>query len=164
MVGERAGSTPETGMLRQKAMQLGKNDICALIPHQGAMCLLDEVLSWDSSHIVCTSRSHLSEDNPLRSKGRLRAVCGVEYAAQAMAVHGALLSSGPIAAGYLVSIRNLRLNVSYLDDMDETLTVDARRLMGGAEGLVYEFTIAAQKDTLLSGRATVSLLQGGGRE
>ena len=124
------------------------------------MCLLDEVLLWDASHIVCRSRSHLARDNPLRSEGRLRTVCGVEYAAQAMAVHGALLSSEPIAAGYLVSIRNLKLNTPDLDDSGETLTVDAKRLMGSAEGLVYEFTVATQKDTLLSGRATVSLFQG----
>ena len=124
------------------------------------MCLLDEVLLWDASHIVCRSRSHLAQDNPLRSEGRLRTVCGVEYAAQAMAIHGALLSSEPIAAGYLVSVRNLKLNTPDLDDSGETLTVDAKRLMGGAEGLVYEFTVATQKDTLLSGRATVSLFQG----
>lgn len=141
-------------------MQLDKNGICALIPHQGVMCLLDEVLSWDATRIVCASRSHLSPGNPLRSEGRLRAVCGVEYAAQAMALHGALLSAGPIGAGYLVSVRDLRLHVSYLDDLDGLLTVDARRLMGGAEGLVYEFTVSSRKDTLLSGRLTVSLFQG----
>lgn len=144
-----------------KSAQLDKNDICALIPHQGAMCLLDEVLSWDASRVLCRSHSHLSKDNPLCSEGRLRAVCGVEYAAQAMALHGALLSAGPIAAGYLVSVRNLRLHVSYLDDLHDPLTVDARRLMGGAEGLVYEFTVSARNDTLLSGRLTVSLFQGG---
>jgi predicted hotdog family 3-hydroxylacyl-ACP dehydratase len=144
-----------------KSVQLDKNDIRALIPHQGAMCMLDEVLSWDATRIVCASHSHVSPDNPLRSEGRLRAVCGVEYAAQAMALHGALLSARPIAAGYLVSVRNLRLHVSYLDDLDDSLTVDAKRLMGGAEGLVYEFTVSARNDTLLSGRLTVSLFQGG---
>src|SRR3990167_7980597 len=125
-------------------MHLGKNDICSLIPHRGAMCLLDEVLSWDANRIICTSRSHLSKDNPLRSEGRLRAVCGVEYAAQAMALHGALLSAEPIAAGYLVSIRNLKLNTRYLDESEGVLTVAAKRLMGGAEGLVYEFTVSAE--------------------
>lgn len=124
------------------------------------MCLLDEVLLWDASHIVCRSRSHLAQDNPLRSNGHLRTVCGVEYAAQAMAVHGALLSSEPVVAGYLVSIRNLKLNEPYLDGSDEALMVDAKRLMGGADGLVYEFIVATQKNTLLSGRATVSLFQG----
>ena len=125
------------------------------------MCLLDEVLSWDAHCIVCASRSHLLKDNPLRSEDRLRAVCGVEYAAQAMALHGALLSAEPIAAGYLVSIRNLKLNTRYLDESEGVLTVAAKRLLGGAEGLVYEFTVSAETDTLLNGRATVSLFQGG---
>ncbi len=121
------------------------------------MCLLDEVQSWDASHIVCLSNSHLAKNNPLRSNDRLHAVCGVEYAAQAMAVHGALLSSKPVAAGYLVSLRNLRLDRLYLDDTVEKLTVNAKRLMGGPGGLVYEFIVTAHTETVLSGRATVSL-------
>lgn len=121
------------------------------------MCLLDEVQSWDASHIVCLSNSHLAKDNPLRSKNRLHAVCGVEYAAQAMAVHGALLSSKPTAAGYLVSVRNLKLNRLYLDDTVEKLSVNAKRLMGGPDGLVYEFLVNAHMETILSGRATILL-------
>lgn len=140
-------------------MPLGKSDICSLIPHQGGMCLLDEIVLWDAAHIVCSSRSHLSDDNPLRSDGRLRAVCGVEYGAQAMALHGALLSAGPITAGYLVSVRDLKLVVPYLDDQDASLVVEARRLMGSAEGLIYEFVVSARNEMLLSGRITVSLSQ-----
>ena len=43
----------------------------------------------------------------------------------------------------------------------QSLTVDATRLMGGAEGLVYEFTVSARSGTLLSGRVTVSLFRTG---
>jgi predicted hotdog family 3-hydroxylacyl-ACP dehydratase len=46
----------------------------ALIPHQGTMCLLDEVVAWDADAIHARSRSHSRADNPLRSDGRLRAV------------------------------------------------------------------------------------------
>lgn len=123
------------------------------------MCLLDEVMSWDATHIVCSSRSHLSNENPLRSDGRLRAVCGIEYGAQAMALHGALLSASPTAAGYLVSVRDLKLAVPYLDDQDASLAVEARRLMGNAEGLIYRFVVSARNEMLLSGRITVSLFQ-----
>ncbi len=141
-------------------MRLCKSDLCALIPHQGAMCLLDEVFSWDPSHILCRSSSHLARDNPLRSGGRLRVVCGIEYAAQAMAVHGALLSAAPIVAGYLVGVRSLKFSAPYLDDVGKILAVEAKHLMGSAEGLVYEFTVSAQEDILLTGRATISLFQG----
>lgn len=68
--------------------------IAAHIPHQGDMCLLDRVVKWDEQRIQCQAGSHRLGDNPLRSRDRLSAACGIEYAAQAMAVHGALLASG----------------------------------------------------------------------
>ena len=69
------------------------------IPHKGRMCLLDAVLSWDATRIRCRSASHRTPDNPLRAHGRLGAACGIEYAAQAMAVHGALVAaSAPLAS------------------------------------------------------------------
>ena len=39
-------------------MVLSRDAIAALIPHQGAMCLLDEVLSADDDGIVCRAVSH----------------------------------------------------------------------------------------------------------
>ena len=48
-------------------------DISRLIPHRGAMCLLDRVENWDKDHIVCRTTSHRRPDNPLRDdSGRLR--------------------------------------------------------------------------------------------
>ena len=64
--------------------------IAAHIPHQGTMCLLDEVVSWDEARIACRASSHRAPDHPLRTHGRLGAACGIESAAQAMAVLGAL--------------------------------------------------------------------------
>ena len=66
--------------------------IAAHIPHQGSMCLLDAVLHWDSQHLVCCATSHRHAGNPLRQFDRLGAACGIEYAAQAMAVHGVLVA------------------------------------------------------------------------
>ena len=68
------------------------------IPHHGRMCLLDEVIEWDAQHIRCRSATHRDPDNPLRSHGRLGIACGIEYAAQAMALHGALAAHGTLAA------------------------------------------------------------------
>ena len=36
-------------------MMLGRTQIERLVPHAGAMCLLDAVMAWDSSSIDCTS-------------------------------------------------------------------------------------------------------------
>lgn len=75
---------------------LDRAAIAALIPHDGAMCLLDGVLAWDRTSITCAASSHRAPGNPLAAGCRLDVVCGVEYAAQAMAVHGDSLA---MAAG-----------------------------------------------------------------
>jgi predicted hotdog family 3-hydroxylacyl-ACP dehydratase len=128
------------------------------IPHRGRMCLLDEVLSWDSVRIRCRAGSHRLADNPLRAHGRLGAACGVEYAAQAMAVHGAIMAhiAGTQApAGLLTSVRNLVLRVSRLDDLDTDLIASAERLAGDAAGTLYEFTVAGGGHELVSGRVSI---------
>jgi predicted hotdog family 3-hydroxylacyl-ACP dehydratase len=63
------------------------------------MCLLDEVVAWSAAHVSCRSSTHREADNPLRAHGRLGIACGIEYAAQAMAVHGALVAGAAPAAG-----------------------------------------------------------------
>ncbi len=138
--------------------QIDHDWIAAHIPHQGSMCLLDRVESWDSERIVCLASSHRSPDNPLRAHGKLASVCGVEYAAQAMAVHGALLASGkPSGAGYLVSVRDTRLLVARLDDISADLTLKASCITISGSNLLYQFEILANDRLLLNGRATVML-------
>lgn len=128
------------------------------IPHQGRMCLLEEVLSWDEVRIRCRATSHRLADNPLRAHGRLGAACGVEYAAQAMAVHGAImahLAGTPPRAGLLTSVRNLVLRVSRIDDVDTDLIASAERLAGDDGSTLYEFTVSGGGQELLSGRASI---------
>ena len=69
---------------------LTREAIAALLPHDGAMVLLDEATAWDEARIACSARSHRDRSNPLRREGKLSSLCGVEYAAQAMALHGKL--------------------------------------------------------------------------
>lgn len=141
-------------------MTLTREKLCRLIPHAGAMCLLDQVERWDDTTILCTSRTHLAPDNPLRRRGRLHTVSGVEYAAQAMAVHGGLLATVSSAGGYLASIRNVHFGSPRLDNIEETLHVEATRLLGDDTTLVYRFTVSAGGVELLSGRASVFLRSG----
>ncbi len=141
-------------------MQLNQINIETLIPHSGTMSLLNKVLKWDEEHIICLANSHWDKNNPLRNEGILSSVCGVEYAAQAMAVHGALSKRGqkenPLP-GYLASIKNLELLVSRLDDIESQLTIDAERLLKDKEFLIYQFGIFSEGRNLLSGRATISI-------
>jgi predicted hotdog family 3-hydroxylacyl-ACP dehydratase len=139
--------------------------ITAHIPHSGAMCLLDEVTAWDAEHVQCTATSHRDPHNPLRSgglsgtQGRLAAVCGVEYAAQAMAVHGALLSASGDRprVGFLTSVRDVEPQVERLDTLEGPLLVEAERLSGNGNTILYRFALKHGDRLLLTGRATVML-------
>ena len=158
--GQVAGDLPEgesdAGSLCE--IQLDHAWIRAHIPHQGSMCLLDAVTEWDDVHIVCRASSHRTPENPLRVNGQLGAVCGIEYAAQAMAVHGALLASSddPVArVGYLVSVRGTRLHVMRLDDITEDMIIDATSVTRSANNILYQFSLRAAGQILLTGRAAV---------
>jgi len=160
---------------------MNRDAICARLPHAGRMCLLDRLESWDEQSIVCLALSHRSADNPLRSHDRLHAVCGVEYAAQAMALHGSLLvgsdtptamdggSAGnagavfrPPAMGYLASVRDLKLEIEDLSAVPDELRIHAQRLSGDAGGFIYEFDIRAATRLLLGGRIAARLVAAGG--
>ncbi len=137
---------------------LDRRWIEAHIPHQGPMCLLEEVLTWDAARIRCRAVSHRLADNPLRSGGRLGAVCGVEYAGQAMAVHGAIVASMSGARarpGYLASLRNLVLHVTRLDDLPGDLIASAERLAGNDATALYHFAVSSAGRELVSGRASI---------
>jgi predicted hotdog family 3-hydroxylacyl-ACP dehydratase len=133
------------------------------IPHQGSMCLLDCVEAWDRQRIRCRASSHRAAGNPLRAYGRLGAVCGIEYAAQAMAVHGALLAppdSCGTRIGYLVSVRGTRLQVPRLDDIAADLLVEATCITRSENNILYQFSVSAAGRALLDGRAAVVLNAG----
>ncbi len=131
--------------------------IAARIPHHGSMCLLDTVQSWSEAAIECRAVSHTDPTNPLRSNDQLGAAHGIEYAAQAMAVHGALLAGaeGPPRQGYLTSVRGVNLHVTRLDDLPGELDVRAERLSGDDRNILYQFSVSHQGRCLLEGRAAV---------
>ena len=135
--------------------------IAAHVPHHGAMCLLDRVDQWDTTHVRCSATSHRDTSNPLRAHGRLGAACGIEYAAQAMAVHGALCAEGdPSAAtrpGMLASARSVTIAVDRLDDIAADLTIVATRQAADTRAIAYAFEVLDGDRVLLSGRATVML-------
>jgi predicted hotdog family 3-hydroxylacyl-ACP dehydratase len=126
------------------------------------MCLLDEVLTWNPVRVQCRSTTHRDVANPLRAHDRLAAVCGIEYAAQAMAVHGALIASritsstqSATVAGFLASVRNVNLYANRLDDIEGDLVATAELVTGDEHTVLYDFTVSAGERTLLAGRATI---------
>lgn len=140
-------------------MKIDRSWIQAHIPHQGNMCLLHAAERWDSAEIVCSAVSHLVPDNPLRNALGLPITAGIEYAAQAMAVHGALLAppNQTPDIGYLTSVRNVLWTSARLDDAGAPLQIQATRISGNAISLLYDFSIHCAERLLLSGRAGVMI-------
>ena len=119
------------------------------------MCLLEGVVAWDADHIHCTALSHRDPDNPLRESHCLPVVAGLEYGAQGMAVHGALMAGGPARAGYLAALRDVRLTQRPLDRYETPLEIRAERVMADERSSIYNLQLASGGEFILSARATV---------
>lgn len=132
--------------------------ISRLVPQQGPMCLLAAVERHDAQSIVCRAESHRDARNPLRRANRLPALAGIEYAAQALAAHCALLG-GEAGRGLLAGVREVALHAERLDDIEGPLRVRAERLVADGRHLLYAFAVEAGARTLLTGRLAVVLDQ-----
>jgi len=146
---------------------LPRADWQGLIPHAGAMCLLDRVLAWDGESIHAQASSHRAPDNPLRSGGRLRALHLCEYGAQAMAVHGGLLArarGGQACPGLLATLRDVTLAVARIDDLEGDLDVHAWRLMATGQAMQYGFRVEHAGRVIADGRAAVVMQAEGGED
>lgn len=140
--------------------QLDHAGIAERVPHAGTMCLLDRLLAWDAATVHCVATGHRSADHPLRTSSGLLVPAGIEYAAQAMALHGALVAppDGAPTPGFLASVRGVQAQVLRLDDLPGELHVHAERLAGDEHQILYAFALRdATGRELLAGRATVVL-------
>jgi len=132
--------------------------LCALLPHAGRMCLIDELIEWDAERIVCRTRSHLATDNPLRGIAGIDAVHAIEYGAQAIGLHGGLLAQAagaPSRGGMLVSVRDVALHRERLDDTSAPLIIEAGRLLADDRNLLYAFSLKLDQEPVASGRAAI---------
>ena len=139
---------------------LDRAGIAERIPHAGSMCLLGSLEAWDRERIVCRASSHRDPAHPLRTASGLLSPCAIEYAAQAMALHGALIGAdagSPATPGYLASARGVRLHRLRLDDLDRDLRIEARRSAGDARQILYTFAVSHAGEPVAEGRATVVL-------
>ena len=129
------------------------------------MRLIDRVVAHDDISIVCESDSHRADDHPLAIDGVLSIACGLEYGAQAMAIHGALVGgvpdSGPSESaarhGYLVAAFDLTWSVERLDRCASPLTIEAVREFGSDNQVAYRFELSAAGESIMRGRAAVVL-------
>ena len=142
-----------------QTLTLTREQFAHLLPHRGAMCLLDRVVSWDADGIVCGSNSHHRADHPLLADGQLLALAGIEYSAQAMALHGALAghANGVSAPGVLASLREVTSHVPLLNVIRSELLVYAEQLVEQQRHLLYAFRVEGDGGVLLQGRAAIAL-------
>ncbi len=143
---------------------LDRAGIASRIPHRGPMCLLDRMTRWDGSRIECLAVNHRDPRHPLRTQSGLLATASIEYAAQAMALHGALCAAASgkdVSPGFLASARDVRLGVWRLDDLPaadpDALLVAAERQAADATRILYAFSIGHGGRTLATGRVAVVL-------
>ena len=131
--------------------------VAALLPQKDAMCLIDSVERYDATSIACATHRHRDEGNPLREDGRLSPLAGIEFAAQAMAAHGALAGGGAPLGGWLARVRDCVVSCERMDTLPAPLTIEAERIAGGERALSYRFVITAGGVEVLRGSALVAL-------
>jgi predicted hotdog family 3-hydroxylacyl-ACP dehydratase len=146
-------------------MLIDKAEVRTLIPHAGAMCLLDAVLAWDAERIVCITTTAHDPSHPLRCRESLSSVHAIEYGGQAAALHGALCArrDGQTAPpGYLAAVRDAYWGVTTLDRVSAPLEVAAQRLLGDAARCIYAIQLRAAEQLLAEARITIMPQPGAG--
>ncbi len=140
-------------------MTLARADIERCVPHVGAMCLLDAVTHWDAMHIVCRADAPTAT-HPLMREGRVPTVAAIEYAAQATAVHGALLGNTMARrTGLLAKLSDVKLHGPCIPEDFGPLTVRAELQSRAASGCLYAFGVVCGTQPIASGCLMVAFIE-----
>jgi predicted hotdog family 3-hydroxylacyl-ACP dehydratase len=105
------------------------------VPHRGSALLVSELLRHAGDETACSVR--IDEQELFRDEdGSVPAWIGLEYMAQCIAVHAAMLSESdePPPLGFLVSARGLRFHCARFEP-GQRLEAVATRLWSGGGGL-----------------------------
>jgi predicted hotdog family 3-hydroxylacyl-ACP dehydratase len=149
--------------LDSSVQKLDAKKLSDLIPHKGPMVLLDWVEEWDDDHILCSTRSHVSKQNPLRINDALSTIHSIEYGAQAASLHTALLSVkyekplvgieqfGAITTAFLAIVREFHFSELNLNDCDDVMMVRAYAPNIGPRLLQYQVRVEIQNQVLAHG-------------
>jgi len=127
-----------------------------LVPHAGAMLMIDGVKAYDDRSICCESLRHQAVDNPLRRDGKLSAHHGIEFAAQAAAVHGGLINDGkkaPLRA--LAAVRKASFSRPWIHDLPGRLEIAANLVMLDQRAAVYQSSLHHEGEEIASMRLTL---------
>jgi predicted hotdog family 3-hydroxylacyl-ACP dehydratase len=110
-------------------------DIRSLVPHSGAMCLLDALLAADAETL--SARVTIRPESMFCSGGAVGAWVGVEYMAQAVAAHAGYLAQQrgePVSVGFLLGSRRYASTVPAYP-IGSVLDIQVRCALKGETGL-----------------------------
>lgn len=86
-------------------------NIAPLVPHSGAMILIDRITEFSDHHLVAEAEIH--PDHILIKQGKLAAFAGIEIMAQGVAAWAgcmAVQANDPVRLGYLLGTRKLHIH------------------------------------------------------
>lgn len=142
-------------------MKLDRRTLESLVPQSGPMCLLDAVTDWDSERITCTATLRL-QGHPLARAGSVPGIAACEYAAQATAVHGALLDgAGSPRAGMLASLVDVQLHRASFPPQQAEVVVHAQLRSRTDGACLYAFDVAAAGSAIAEGQLMVAFASPG---
>jgi predicted hotdog family 3-hydroxylacyl-ACP dehydratase len=139
-------------------MSVDREAIERYVPQRGSMCLLDGVTAWDAQRIACRAAAP-DAGHPLARDGLVPTVAAVEYAAQATAVHGALLEPDTGArTGLLATLAEVELHGDAIALDGGPLAVCAERISRSAAGCLYDFEVRDARRLLARGRLMIAFI------
>lgn len=123
-------------------------DIRSLVPHSGAMVLLDRVVSVDNENL--SAEVKIGRDTVFFDGEGVGAWVGIEYMAQAIAAHAGYLSSlrgDPVKVGFLIGARRYECSRPSFP-LGRVLKVSVQKILQAENGLgAFECRIDDSQDS-----------------
>lgn len=135
-------------------------EIQTLVPHSGAMSLLDSLLGADGDTLE--AQVAIRPDTLFCDGREVGAWVGVEYMAQAVAAHAghaARLRGEPVRVGFLLGTRRYTCTVPAFP-VGSVLNIQVQRALQGENGLAaFDCTIEDGRDGAQLASATITVFQ-----
>ena len=126
-----------------------------LVPHTGAMVLLDAMTHWAVGEATCELR--IREHAPFVQEGRVESCVTVEYMAQAVAAslgYEALMGGAGVRVGMIIACKRFTAHASHLCVGDQ-VTVQVKRTRGNDS--LSHFACELRRDGELFADAVLTL-------
>lgn len=130
------------------------NKLYQALPHSDDMCLIQNIIDWSESTICCSTTAHLDADNILAIDSRLPAWSGIEYIAQALALHGVLLKGAEeqlvIQKAFVATIQTAEIFTDDISQYPGALTIQATIIFSQENSAVFDCSLEYDGEELLS--------------